>query len=138
MSINSDKAKKKFSPKKGHKMQFGERGEQVAQFYLEQRKNMTLVEKNWRCQSGEIDLIMMDENTLCFIEVRSKMGYESGHPLETITATKQKQIVRVAMHYLQQKNLEDSPIRFDAVGIVKEGSKNIITHIPAAFDGWML
>lgn len=135
MSINSSQ-KKSFNASLARK-KLGDKGEQIALEYLE-KKNMKLLDKNWRSKHGEIDLVMMDGETLCFVEVRSKIGTDRGHPLETITAAKQRQIVRVSSHYLQINNLEESPVRFDAVGIVKDGEKFEITHIPAAFDAWML
>jgi putative endonuclease len=113
----------------------GDRGEAAACAYLE-RKGYRILERNWRCAEGELDIIARDGETLCFIEVRTKSPGDHGHPLDTITAPKQRQVIRVATRYLQQRGLEESPVRFDALGLVAKGKSYEITHIPAAFEVW--
>ena len=104
----------------------------AADFLL--RRGFKLLARNWTCREGEIDLVMKDGDTICFVEVRSRTKTGTGHPLATITGPKQRQVVRVAMRYLQTFGLEDQPVRFDAVGIVKKDGKIKIDHIPNAFQ----
>lgn len=98
----------------------GNSAETLAQQYLE-RRGFTLVTRNFRCKTGEIDLIMQDSETLVFVEVRYRRETDLGSPLETITASKQRKLTRTAQFFLQQNFGNRWPAcRFDAVGIIGE------------------
>ncbi|MCW9022255.1 MAG: YraN family protein, partial [Sedimenticola sp.] len=77
----------------------GNEAEQLAQRYLEQRGLRTL-ERNYRCKMGEIDIIMKDQDSLVFVEVRYRKQNAFGSAAESVTTTKQKKIIRAAYHYL--------------------------------------
>jgi putative endonuclease len=94
----------------------GSHYETIAAKYL-QKKGLTEIVKNYHCKRGEIDLIMKHGSTLVFIEVRFRRKNNFGSAEESITYHKQKKIISTASHFLSQKNLWDTPCRFDAVTI---------------------
>ncbi|MBQ6833504.1 MAG: YraN family protein [Lachnospiraceae bacterium] len=102
--------------------------DQVAAF-LEQN-GFTIIERNFRCRSGEIDLIARDGDYLVFIEVKFRKNSTCGTSLEAIDFKKAAQIRKIAAIYLYQKRYpENTPCRFDAAGV--DGDK--ITYMKNAF-----
>lgn len=99
-------------------MNKGAAAEQAASDYLIAR-GLRLVDRNWRCKGGEIDLVMRDGANLVFVEVRARTGSGFGGAAASITATKQARVILAARHYLLAKGL-DAPCRFDAV-LVQDG-----------------
>lgn len=80
------------------------------------RAGLTLVERNYRHKTGEIDLIMQDGDTLVFVEVRSRKKDDHGSAQESITPSKQQKVIRTAKLYLQEANLYNKVTsRFDVV-----------------------
>jgi putative endonuclease len=105
--------------------------EQKAADYL-RKKGYQILDKNFRCKIGEIDLIARSEGYLCFIEVKYRSGTSKGFPAEAITPTKIRRITRTAEFYMLLHKLpQDTPCRFDAVVILE----NDISLIKNAFDG---
>ncbi len=101
----------------------GDDKERLAEAYLAS-KGFTLIERNFLCKAGEIDIIMQDDEYLVFIEVRYRKNKDFGGALASITPTKQRKLRRAAELYLL-KNFSNTPpnCRFDAVGI--EGDDEI-------------
>jgi putative endonuclease len=98
----------------------GDDKERLAEEYLV-AKGFSLIERNFLCKSGEIDLIMKDQDYLVFIEVRYRENQEFGGALASITLGKQKKLRRAAEYYLLQHfGNTPPPCRFDAVGIEGE------------------
>jgi len=91
----------------------GVAAEQAAADYLV-ANGLRLVERNWRCKGGEIDLIMRDGAALVFVEVRARSSMGFGGAAASITPAKQARVMLAARHYLAAKGL-DVPCRFDAV-----------------------
>ena len=77
----------------------GKLGEQIACKALE-KKGYRILEKNYRCRHGEIDLVARQRDYIVFVEVRSKTGNSFGTPEESLTATKKKKLVATALDYL--------------------------------------
>ena len=95
----------------------GSAAEKLACRWLEQQ-GLCLLEANFRCKSGELDLVMLDGHCLVIVEVRYRAGRSHGGALVSISATKQKRILRATRHYLQRhKKLRDRPLRFDVVAL---------------------
>lgn len=94
-------------------MNSGAHAEQVAARYL-QRHGLELLQQNYRCRFGEIDLILQDGPTLVFAEVRMRSGKNFGGAAASIDAGKQARLVRAAQHYLATL-ARIPPCRFDAV-----------------------
>lgn len=113
-----------------NKRKIGGRFEQAACIYLQQ-KGFRLREANFRIRSGEIDLIMDDEETLVFIEVKYRSTGNCGRGEEHVDRRKQQKIIKVAEYYLLREGLcERCPCRFDVVSV--DGAGNI-THYENAF-----
>ena len=112
----------------------GQAYEDAAEAYL-LRQGLQRIARNYRCRGGEIDLIMRDRDTLAFIEVRYRASGSLVSPLETITVTKQRRIVRTAMRFLQaHRDLASRPCRFDALAIVGESGALRFDWIKDAFS----
>ena len=81
-------------------------------------QGFSVLERNFRCRQGEIDIIARDGTYLVFVEVKYRKTAGSGSPLSAVDFRKQKKICRVALYYLTQNGLpETTPCRFDVVGI---------------------
>lgn len=81
-------------------------------------KGYKIIEMNFRCRSGEIDIVARDGKYLVFAEVKYRKGEGSGSALSAISTKKQRQISRTALFYMMRHGIaETEPIRFDAVGI---------------------
>ncbi len=107
----------------------GSRYEKLAARYLEQ-KEMDILELNYRCHTGEIDIIARDSEYLVFVEVKYRKTKRAGYALEAIDSRKAGQVRRVAAVYLYEHGFpESAACRFDAVGI--DGEQ--ITHLINAF-----
>jgi putative endonuclease len=112
----------------------GLRFEDQARRYLA-AQGLDLLESNYRCRFGEIDLIMRDADTLCFIEVRFRKSLDFGGASASITPTKQRRIVKAALVYLatQPRPVRLAP-RFDALLIQQQpGDKLDFNWIQNAF-----
>lgn len=100
-----------------NKRKVGASFEKTAARYLEEQ-GYRILESNYRCRMGEIDLIGRDGRYLVFAEVKYRSDASCGDALEAVNARKQKTIRRVAQFYLLTHHLpEDTPCRFDVVGI---------------------
>lgn len=113
----------------------GRAGEALARRYLEQQ-GLILVERNFRCRRGELDLIMRDGDQLVFVEVRSRRNRGFGTAAETITKTKQNSLIRAAMYYLQLRRWRSISCRFDVIAITLDPNKNIVEWIKNAFQAY--
>jgi putative endonuclease len=108
----------KLTSKAAHLLK-GEAAERCAHQFLV-KQGLELVCRNYRCRSGELDLIMLDQQTLVFIEVRFRKNDKYGSAVETITAAKQSRIIAAAQYYLATRQT-DRPMRFDVVAISGDG-----------------
>ena len=111
----------------------GQRGEQLAVDYL-RRQGFRIQQQNYRCRSGEIDIIAWDGPTLVFVEVKTKSQSAFVAPQVMVDRHKQKKIVQVAMTYVQQQALQNVALRFDVVAVtLLRGGSPEVTYVPAAF-----
>lgn len=112
----------------------GNRAEQLARRYLEQQ-GLRFVEANFRCRQGEIDLIMRDEQTLVFVEVRYRSQSRYGSAAESVDRRKQGKLVSAALRYMQgNPALAQQASRFDVVAINGEQGKPQIEWHPNAIQ----
>jgi putative endonuclease len=81
------------------------------------RAGYRIVERNFRCKSGELDIVARDGDVLCFIEVRSRTDATHGHAAEMIDHRKRSQVERVAFSYIAMRNPDFERARFDVVAI---------------------
>ena len=91
-------------------------GESLAVAHLSAR-GYNILERNYRAVRGEIDLIAQDGDFIVFVEVKTRRSLRFGLPQTAVTTQKQRQISKVALAYLQAKNLFDTPCRFDVIAI---------------------
>jgi len=84
------------------------------------REGYTIVERNYRCSLGELDIVARDGDVLAFVEVRSRADDSHGHAAEMVTSDKQKKVTRVAECYLLDRKPPDERMRFDVVAITGE------------------
>ncbi len=104
----------------------GEKSEQQACRYLI-KQGLLLVEKNFRSKYGELDLLMMDGQTLVIVEVRYRKSNVYGSAVESITAKKQLRIIAAAQYYMLV-NKTDSLIRFDVISMSSDSDINWIKN----------
>ncbi len=86
-------------------------------------RGMRILDRNVQEKFAEIDIVAEDGDTLCFIEVRTRKDTRLGHPLETITAHKQRSVRRAAEAYLARRNIFNRAVRFDVATIVWESEE---------------
>ena len=123
-----------------NRKQLGQLGENYAAQML-QEKGLEIVARNWRCASGELDLVARDGSVIVFVEVRTRTIASSsqaytqryGSVLEAITPQKRVQVKRLAEIYLYQHRLTEQSVRFDVVLVEKTGEQMTATHIEHAF-----
>jgi putative endonuclease len=95
----------------------GDAAEAHAQAFLEQR-GLRLLERNWACRSGELDLVMLDGDTVVFVEVRYRRHAGWGGALASVDARKQQKLIRAAQLFLQKEGRwAKHPCRFDVVAL---------------------
>lgn len=99
------------------------------------RRGLQLVASNHHVKGGELDLVMRDGETLVFVEVKHRTDSRHGHPLEFVTATKQRRLVRAAHFYLQRNRLS-CPCRFDVVAVTGQLPNLDIQWVQAAFEAF--
>lgn len=111
----------------------GRFGEAVAEAFLRQQ-GYEIVERNWRCRQGELDLVGREGGDWVFIEVRCRRGDLCGSAEESVTPAKQRRLLHLAEAYLQAHNLEDVSWRIDvvAVEVDRAGRPAQVTLLPAA------
>lgn len=95
----------------------GAYGERVAAQRLVD-EGMVVVDRNWRCDAGEIDLVLRDGDVLVFCEVKTRSSAAFGHPLETVTAVKAERLRRLAVHWVEEHGVQPGGIRIDLVGVL--------------------
>lgn len=122
-----------FSRKDTNKSVRGAQAEALAEQFL-QARGLVCLERNYRCAAGEIDLIMRDDATLVFVEVRLRSNRYFAQAAETVNYRKQAKITRAAQYFLLTRRLTDKmPCRFDVVALDNMNSESI-EWIPNAFN----
>ncbi|MCI9076244.1 MAG: YraN family protein [Dorea sp.] len=106
--------------KKRNNRQTGARYERAAGVYLESL-GYRILEYNYRCRQGEIDIIARDGEYLVFCEVKFRASLSSGRPEEAVDMRKQRVISRCALQYITSHGLSYMPCRFDVAGILGSG-----------------
>lgn len=110
------------------KIELGFSGEIQAGFFLE-KHGFSILETNYRTKFCEIDIIAKEDDTLCFIEVKTRTSLKKGLPKESVNPAKQKKIILGAQFYLKSCGLDNIRVRFDVVEIYLNTEKNSAPHI---------
>jgi len=117
----------------GGRREIGKRGEDAAAQYIEKR-GYKIVERNFTCPLGEMDIIALDRKTLCFIEVKTLSGKTYGPPEIAVNIYKQHKLSKVALAYLNRKHLPDIKARFDVIAVTLSPEGERIELIKDAFE----
>ncbi len=115
------------------KKELGKKGEERAVRFLK-KKGYRIIETNYVCKMGEMDLIAKEKDTLVFIEVKTRTSTMFGPPQLAVNSWKQRQLSKVALNFLKEKKLEDVKARFDVVAILLGQKREEIELIQNAFD----
>jgi len=99
------------------RIEAGRQGEEMIVQHLVE-KGCSILDRNVRYKTGEIDIIADDDGVLCFVEVRTREDTELGHPAETVTGQKKNRIRRAAQMYLMKNRIDDRAMRFDVATII--------------------
>ncbi len=116
------------------KQEIGRKGEDIVCKYLKEN-NYIIVERNFTCRQGEIDIIAKDKDTqeIVLIEVKTRQNKFFGTPAEAVVKKKQKHILQVGKYYLYQRHLENNFIRLDVIEVYLKQNDFQINHIKQAF-----
>ena len=108
--------------------QIGSRGEDLAAEYLS-GDGFTILDRNWRCRYGELDIIAAEGEVLVFVEVKTRTGRAFGTPAEAVTHTKLRRLRRLAGIWLAAQGGSWQAVRIDVIEIRLRGTVPEITHI---------
>ncbi len=130
---NKKSAARTVAPSGAPHLARGERAEATAAAWL-QARGLSVLERNWRCRFGEIDLVLRDGNTLVFAEVRLRGNPHFGGAAASIDARKRRRLIASAQLYLTARpSLRNHPCRFDAV-LMNDAAGAGLEWIRNAFD----
>ncbi|WP_346657572.1 YraN family protein [Paenibacillus sp. YPG26] len=131
--MNNPKIKGKY---KDLRKERGSYAENKAVSYLTD-KGYRILHRNWRCRTGEIDVIAEQNHVIIFVEVRSRSSRSSayGTAMESVTPRKVNQVRSTAAVYLHSRHCSDSPVRFDVVAVQlgPDGQVESLEHVENAF-----
>jgi putative endonuclease len=101
------------------KDELGRAGEQLAAEYLE-RAGLRILDRNWRCADGEIDIVAAERRVLVVCEVKTRSGTRFGTPLEAISRNKHARLRRLAAKWLVAHGVLFDEVRIDVIGLLKD------------------
>ena len=99
----------------------GRFGEDVAADHL-QKAGLVVLERNWRCREGELDIVALERRVLVICEVKTRSGLRYGSPLEAVSHRKRVRLRRLAATWLAVQGLHFDEIRIDVIGLVGDGA----------------
>jgi len=111
---------------------FGELGERIAERWL-RRQGWRVVQRRFRSGRRDIDLVVERAGTVAFVEVKARRGCEFGDPVEAVNWSKQKELARSARVWIDRHGQPTESYRFDVVGVLVEGDRVRVRHVPNAF-----
>ena len=103
----------------------GRSGERAAAYYLIEQ-GYTILERNWTCPLGEIDIVGRDGDVLCIVEVKRRLSARKGIPEEALTARKRRKLAQLAEIYLRSRADDAPAVRLDLVAVDDTGVKREI------------
>ena len=111
----------------------GLEGEDLACRHLA-AQGYAILARNFRCRSGEVDVVARDGAVTVFVEVKHRRGSGHGAGHESVTFGKRRRIVRAARIFASARGLSESPLRFDVISIDEADGRQVIRHDRGAFD----
>ena len=116
-------------PAAERKRLLGQRGESIAARHLTQR-GLVLLDRNWRCEFGEIDLVLRDGQVLVICEVKTRTSTAYGSPLEAVNQAKADRLKRLAFRWLREHDCHPSDVRVDVVGVLTPPGRAVeVEHV---------
>ncbi|MDR1014238.1 MAG: YraN family protein [Coriobacteriales bacterium] len=113
--------------------QLGTTGEDLVCTYLEST-GVEILERNWKCRSGEADVIAREQEDLVFIEVKTRTSESAGFPEDAVTRQKRRRYEKIAVEYLFTHDLPSARVRFDVMALLFSGNgKAFLRHHRDAF-----
>ncbi len=109
-------------------IKLGSQGESLAEKYLK-KKGYLMIERNFRCKYGEIDIIAMDGPTLVFVEVKTRRSLRYGLPCEAVNDAKIRHLKRMVSYYMTVCGMENRDARIDVIEILMEAECPYLRHI---------
>ncbi len=106
----------------------GNLGENIVSEYLK-KMNYRIVETNFVCKQGEIDVIAIDKKEIVFIEVKTRVNRKFGYAIEAVDAQKQKHIKKATQYFIYKYNLQYCSIRFDIIEVYLKQKTYHLNHI---------
>ncbi|MDX6739128.1 YraN family protein [Actinocorallia sp. A-T 12471] len=100
--------------------ELGRRGEEAATVYL-RRLGWQVLDRNWRCPEGELDIVALEGRTHVFCEVKTRRDVGFGHPAEALTPVKARRLRRLALRWSREHGVRAAGIRIDLIGLVGGG-----------------
>ena len=114
--------------------ELGSLGERIAATYLT-AAGLRLLDRNWRCREGELDIVAREGDALVFCEVKTRRGVGYGFPVEAVTVAKQRKLRVLAQRWLAAHDEHAPDLRFDVVGVLVQPARPAqVTHLRAAFS----
>ena len=113
--------------------EIGKLGEDIAAHYLKQH-GYKILDRNFECRQGEIDIIAIDKKELVFIEVKTRTSNKFGFPSEAVNKIKQKHMLQTIQYYLYIRNLSEEFIRIDIIEIFINDNIYKVNQIKKAFE----
>ena len=114
--------------------ELGRRGEAAAARYLE-RMGYDILDMNWQCPAGEVDIVAQDIDSLVFCEVKTRTSIEKGFPSEAVDEEKRSRYEKIALWYLRDSCLGEMRVRFDVIALVAVSEdRALIKHYVNAFS----
>lgn len=111
----------------------GAYGEQVAARHLSEQ-GMTVLERNWRCDEGEIDLVLRDADTLVVCEVKTRSSLSAGTPHEAITDAKLDRLKRLGERWAQERGVRPTGLRIDLVAVLRpRKGAAVVDHVQGLY-----
>jgi putative endonuclease len=114
------------------RLSLGKISEGIAVEFLK-KNHFKIIQRNFSCRVGELDIIAKDKNVFVFIEVRSTRGSLFHNPIDSLTPSKTMRIRVLAQIWLKKYGINNAPIRFDVIGIVHNDTDIEIKHLKNAF-----
>lgn len=110
------------------KHEIGKLGEDYAVKYLE-NVGYKVIERNFECRQGEIDIIAIDREELVFIEVKTRTNVKYGEPIEAVDMNKQKHLIKSIKYYLYSRHLENEFVRIDIIEVFICKNRYRVNHV---------
>jgi putative endonuclease len=111
-----------------HRRQLGIAGEDAVAAWYE-AAGYRVVDRNWRCGEGELDLVVMRGDTLAFCEVKTRASMRFGAPVEAVTATKQRRLRMLAARWLADHDTRRRALRFDVASVTRAGDGQLTIEV---------